>query len=117
MGGEGGMGAGGEGGMGAGGEGGMGAGGEGGMGEGGEGGGGDPECVTECDRLADCAAGDDLCPGINAENRDAVAAGCVEACNGNPLLLTITRGQAECEGLVTTVSGVSPDFSASCAGE
>ncbi|MCB9525891.1 MAG: hypothetical protein H6702_21320 [Myxococcales bacterium] len=133
--------------MGAGGEGGMGggAGGEGGMGggAGGEGGHGrrrrlraaawaawaakaawaapaaaGDACATACTTLADCAAQDDYCPGIDpGESRDALYAGCLDSCANMAALATIVNGfGGNCAQVIPTVSTASADFAASCEG-
>jgi hypothetical protein len=92
----------------------LGAGGRG--GEGGLGGqGGDepePTCESECARLTDCAV--EICPGLTADNADVFEDGCVETCMDNLALLALTQSQAQCDGLVSTMQAVSPDFAEAC---
>jgi hypothetical protein len=103
------------GGMGVGGmgEGGMGVGGmgEGGMGVGGMGGNVDPmSCEAACQRLANCAAGDDWCPDLGPEDADTVAAGCLTTCT--PDLAAFITDQ--CDDFMMVVLSFSEEFAEAC---
>ncbi|MEZ4468649.1 MAG: hypothetical protein R3F43_30465 [bacterium] len=126
-GGEGGIGggAGGEAGMGggAGGEAGMGgggAGGDGGMGGGMGGAGGMPQdpCALACERVADCAIGEGLCPGFADQTVDDFQAGCYESCSadGRGAEAEAIVALPTCDAVIAAVAATSPDFEAECAG-
>ncbi|MCB9548440.1 MAG: hypothetical protein H6706_21745 [Myxococcales bacterium] len=107
---------------GAGGEGGMGggAGGMGGEGGGMGGAGGQPQdpCALACDRVAECAIGEGLCPGFADEAQEDFRDGCYESCSADG------RGEQAagivnlptCEAVIAAVSAIDEGFAGECAG-
>ncbi|MGK0362522.1 MAG: hypothetical protein ACI9U2_004843 [Bradymonadia bacterium] len=99
-----------------------GAGGQGGAvgGEGGEGGGAggqggavDPmDCDAACARVADCSAGEDWCPDLNADDSDDIIAGCLTTCTGD--VAGLINGSASCDDFMVLLISFSPEFAENC---
>ena len=73
-------------------------------------------CERACGSIADCSAGDDFCPGIDAEGRDTFYDGCLVQCEGLPALADTVNGMDSCEERVNFLRAANAVFRDTCDG-
>ena len=73
-------------------------------------------CEQACGTLADCAAGDDLCPGISAADRDGIYGGCLAQCAQLPGVATTVNTFEMCVEVVDFVRELDAAFGDRCDG-